>query len=268
MSQDIAPRGDRMVRFIESDQGGQTVSCFRLVVLDFEGNRTPCGTYRGAPADVLDEVEARALQQSNVLGGVNNFELQAIDPDGQVLGTEVFRVAAEGQGTGAAFTEPANEGGFMSQLMRHKEAETRLHIDGTAKLFSQMSRTMDQLAKRAQWAEAQHLQGLEAIQAAVLSERQHEIELVKVQGKAQAMNALASKVSGLLPDVAAGILGKVRDKSAAAALLARDLLESIDNEQFQVILGTLNPEQQTKILKLMQDLAKEAESEGATNATH
>ena len=127
---------------------------------------------------------------------------------------------------------------------------------------------MEQLSKRAEWSERKHLEGLQMVEAAILSQREHEIQLVKTTAKAESMKVVATKVSSMLPDVAAAVIGKTRDKSMAAALVARDLFESLDDKQFQIILGTLDTEQGAKVLKLMKDLAAEAEKEGESDATH
>lgn len=246
---------------LEAQQAGAVQ--VRLYLVTHTGARRPClkrPLVDAVVLEVLEEIERRALSQANAMGGRHAFELEAVDDSGGVISTEVFAVTAEGfAGGGAALTEPANEGGFLAQVMRHKEVMLRTTVSAQDKTFRHLGQALEMVSTRLERSEERYAKALELLEALTLHEHERKIELVQVEAKTEALRKIGDQVAGLLPDVAAGLVGKVRGGSAKSALVARQLFESLNQTQLNGILQSLEPEQQHHVIQLMRELAASSE---------
>lgn len=219
-----------------------------------------------APFEVIDLAEAieeRALRQANLLGGNHAFMLTAATKPGKSLGSEVFRVAAEALpgGAGAVSTEPPNEVGHYSQMMRHNEALYRVTLGGFDKILRHAMAGQEGAFKRADLAEERYLKGLEVIANVVAQEHESKVNLLKAENRAAIQKQFASKISNLLPTVAAAFTEKKGPggKMAAAVVGARGFFESINGEQMQKILMLLDDGQKATLFDFLKRISDESQ---------
>lgn len=240
-----------------------------LYTIGLDGHRTVCQRWSGPftePADLYEQVEERALRQANVLGGVHNFLLELLDAKKEQLGTEVFRVGAEGFGERSMLSEPANEGGVLAQSMRLTEAFARLQVQGSEKTLNQAHKLLEVMARRADHSENKYLEGLQAIARAHQADRQYEVEAIKATGNAQAKQLVASKLAALIPQVLAAFVGKnagPKGPAHASALRMKEFTGTLTQEQFESILTVLRPEQQGALAALLSGVHAEIVDETA-----
>lgn len=258
--------GAEVATLVRSQQAAALVAT--LYTIGLQGQRTVCLAWRGPFPDPIDDlieqVEERALRQANALGGVHAFQLEMADAEGRVLGTEFFRVSAEPMGSIVA--EPANEGGVLAQHMRLLEACFRSQVGGSEKLLHQAIKMMERSDARAVHFEDSYLKALITVGDAIRGEREHELEIRKIEAHGKSKEIVARKIAALLPEVTAGVFnryGGPQGAAHAAAISAKGLFESIDGEQLQAIMNALRPEQQAGLFALMKRLAKEEEARAA-----
>jgi hypothetical protein len=244
-----------------------------LYTIGLDGHRTVCLRVAGPfedPADLYEQIEERALRQANTLGGIHNFMLELVDGAGAQLGTEVFRVSAEGHGDRSMLAEPANEGGVLALSMRLTQAFAQLQVQGSAKTLDSAHKLIEVMARRADHAEQKYLEGMQVIARSLSNDRAAEVEAIKATGNAQAKQLVASKLAGLIPQVLAAFVSKnagPKGKAHASALRMKDFTGTLTSEQFESILGVLRPEQQGALAALLQGAHAEAEEEAAQPTT-
>lgn len=215
------------------------------------------------PVDQAEAIEERALRQANTLGGNHAFFLGATTKSGKALGSEIFRVSAEALpgSAGIVSTEPPNEVGHYSQMMRHNEAMFRSTVMGFDKLLRHSIASQEVSAKRADMSEERYLKGLEVISAVVTQEHESKVALLKAENRSAIQKQFASKIAGLLPTVAAAFTEKQAPggKMAAAVVGARGFFESINAEQMQQILGLLNDGQKATLFDFLRRISDESQ---------
>jgi hypothetical protein len=245
----------------------------KLYTVGLDGVRTPCLTWPGPfddPLELVEQVEARALRQANALGGVHAFLLELVGPDGAVLGTEFFRVSAESFSDGRSIiSEPANEGGMLAQMMRHNEVVIRTGVQGSEKTLQAAHKMIEQVGKRAEYAEAKFLEMLTTLHSVMTGERETQVAMVKAEARATATKQIAGKIASLIPEISAAFVkGNSGPAGAAhaAAISAKGLFSTITSEQLNGILGHLNVEQQMQLFGLMKRLSAEHEQQAAAEA--
>jgi hypothetical protein len=240
-----------------------------LFTIGLDGHRTVCLRWLGPFADqaeLYEQVEERALRQANALGGMHNFMLELVDAKGEQLGTEFFRVGAEGFGERSMLAEPANEGGVLAQSMRLTEALARLQVMGSEKNMNAAHKLIDALGRRAEHSETKYLDGIQTIARALAADRASEVEAIKATGNAQAKGVIANKVAALIPQVLASFLSKnagPQGPAHASALRMKDFTSTLTGEQFESILGVLRPEQQGALAALLSGVHAENVAETA-----
>jgi len=267
--------GSELEKLVSGNRGFAAAAT--LYTMGITGTRTPCCRW-GAPvsalpddAELLEQIEERALRQANVLGGVHNFQLELYDGDKNPIGCEFFRVSAESFGQDRSLlTEPANEGGVLAQQMRLTEAYARTHVTFTEKGFGQLTKVIDTMAKRVEQSETNSAQMMATLYEVLIGRGDAEVEVQKAKGNAQAKVVMAERVMGLLPAIAAGFMLKNTGPTGAAHFAAQGadaFYSSITEEQLRVIMTALNPDQRQQLFIMIEGIAKEkAAAEAAERA--
>ena len=239
-----------------------------------DGTRVPCQRWEAPidPVEALEQIEERALRQANTLGGSHVFWCELFDKNGRPIASEVFRVTAELMPLGASSSaEPANEGGHLAQMMRHNEGHFRLAIQSSRETAQIQSKLQDQalkmttaLANRLEAVESRYAKAMETVSVIITGEREAEIEAAKAAASAKLKADFGSRIMGLLPEAVAAIAGRKPEGAAAAAAIgAKGLFSSLNQEQLVAIMGVLKPEQQAAVMGLMKRLAAEEEAHSA-----
>lgn len=248
------------------DRHGATAFAFVLYQVASDGTRVLCDVWK-APfenkAELLEQIEERALRQANVLGGVNTFWVEARDGAERPMGSEIFRVTAEALPGGASIaTEPSNEGGAFAQMMRHNEALLRATTLGFDKVLGHALKQLDVQGKRADAMEQRHLSSLEILSKVISGERETQLQLAREEASSKMKEKILTRALGVLPEALAGFMGrKPEGAAAAAAMSAKGIFSTLTLEQMQHIMGCLNIEQQAALMGLMKRLAAEEEKQ-------
>lgn len=263
----MADRGD--IRKMLERVGSACVQV-RLMHLAQDGTRMPGASWDGPldtsakRLDCAEELEERALRETNILGGIHAWYIEVLGEGDKTLATEIFRLTAESLPNGKSIsTEPANEGGLLAQLMRHQEVVFKQYMWDRERVSETLASENAKLRARNESLENRLFTTLDTVREAILGERQHELELVKAKAKNELMLSVGKQVQGLLPEVASAIVHKqAKAPAAAAAIGIQEFLKTITPDQFDVILATLRPEQQMVLVQAMKRIA-EAEREKA-----
>lgn len=224
-------------------------------------------------ADLIEQVEERALRQANVLGGSHAFVLESYNEADRVIGSEVFRVTAESLPGGTSIAhEPPNEGGAFAQMMRHNEAQARTGVLQFERFSNASIRLLEASTKHNERLEGRFSDLLARMETLVLGEYHEKIALKKVESDAELKKMMVERLGNVLPEIVGSITGKLTGTpGAAAAIKAKGAFESIRPEQLETILGCLDMEQKIALLGLMKSLAAEGEKKdpnGAPSKTH
>lgn len=246
------PPAERVREFIERwhDRAEECV----LFVLESDHGRSPVDRWETEKLDALDlyeEVERRALAHSNLLGGVHVYAVEARAAD-KPLAHELLRVSAEVSGQHMA-TEPANEAGLLSMMMRHQEVTQRVALTNAEKLLRAAQRVVDGSTKRASDAEARAMKLFDQVAESRTNDLRVQAELENAQAMSAVKKQVGEQVAALLPQVGSKLAGKAGLDGTRMAL--RGFLGTIRREQMSAILGALEPAQQTALLDLYQSMA-------------
>lgn len=244
-----------------------------LYTIGLQGHRTLCTRWAPLPdeAELIEQIEERALRQANVLGGMHNFMVELYDATGQPLGSEVFRLAAEnfGDTSRSLLTEPANEGGIVAMSMRHTEASNRTLVEFAHKVMTGIVKPLEAVTRRLSASEEHQLAMMQAVQTLVFQDRAQEAEIERAQGSAKAKAIMAERVAGLLPAVAAGIVSKLAPQGGAAqfaAAGAEAFFSSIRADQFTKLVEIFDPDQRMQLFAFMEGLAKQKQEQERAEA--
>lgn len=222
-------------------------------------------------AELLEQIEDRALRQANVLGGSHAFLVETLDDKDHVMGSEVFRVSAELLPNGVSIAhEPANEGGLLAQMMRHLEAQTRTGVLSFEKTSNATLRALESVGKHASQIEDRYVSLINRMQDVVLGEHQARVELAREEASAKTKHMFAERLAGILPEVIGSFTGKVSGTpGAAAAVKAKAAFETLRPEQLETIMSCLDMPQKIAIMGLLKSLAEDAEKhQGAPDGKH
>jgi hypothetical protein len=214
-------------------------------------------------AEVLEQIEERALRQCNVLGGSHAFYVEAYDNARQVLMSEVFRVTAEALvGANALATEPPNDIGQRAQQMRHQEKMHQLYIDAIRAAVAASGDTVQrQQAVIAQY-DQDRMAWLTLSRESIHQNQQHELELRKVEANAAKWKGFLEQLQQIAPEVMAMVRHKkIGDVAGAAAIGMRGFLETLKPDQVETIIKVLDGPQQLVLVEAMKRLATADENE-------
>ena len=244
--------------FLTADQSTRTLDTYEL----------PLPEERKA-ADLVEEIEERALRHANTLGGSHAFELTAWSKSGKNLAAEYFRVTAEAlPGSKAALgIEPPNEVGSLAQQMKHNEAIMRLFVNSMDKREKAVASAIDSMSKQRDSAEQRYLGAFDLVMKALLGERQHELALVEATGKAQFKTKMLERLSPLLTEAASAVVGKQLGAEERAVLMGiKGFAGSLHQDQVIKILEALQPEQQAAFYGMLKRLMAEETKQATTAA--
>lgn len=255
-------------------RSGAECASIALYHLALDSTRTLCARWPGPinvenQAEVLEQIEERALRQANVLGGSHAFHLEAVDAQKQILMTEVFRVSAESLpgATGMLATEPANEAGAFAQLMRHNEVLFRLSTDawrGANYVVAEQLRRQDAQLQAFELERANMLR----IERETYTERmQHERDMAKQKRNAELQDQVFKQLQAIAPEVLALIREKkVGDVEGAAAVGFKGLVETLRPDQMTKIFDALEPGQQVTLMNAIKRIAAASNAKVEPNA--
>lgn len=240
---------------------------FRLYGLGSTGDRrNPIDRWSASLglATIRDEIEARAQNYVNQIGGNQAFQLSSMDDADRELACDVFRLQAQGiAGPAGLMTEPANEGGLVQQSMRHTEATMRMLLQSVAQQDKVQSRIVDRLLQRTEEMEARQIAAIELMGKLARDENAQAIELYKAKTHGDAKLQIAKKISDLIPLVADGVAAKYGGKTAGDVTLThatKQIFDSLTPQQAEVLMGVLTDTQRMQILHVMKRLAAQEEA--------
>lgn len=197
------------------------------------------------------EIADRLLRSADVHAASSSrpqrYSVCAQNGKGRVLGQHYFRLApAPGAALelGHADTESATPTGVLSQSMRHTEAFARMHAEANGSMFRNLLNLVGILGKMVESNEQQRLDNMRLTQE--LLDRRHAREL-ELRTAAEEQDRMARGLrmleQGVLPMVAAHVSG---------ASPVAELFKSLNQEQLEVIMGTMREEQLPHLRKIFE----------------
>ena len=198
------------------------------------------------------------------------------EPDAQYA-FSIISKSPLARGTRGTSTEPPNERGLLSQLMRQTEETHRMLIGYSESVAGRLARELDK--EKAQNSDHQKERLGLMLQMQELMDKNFERELKRKE--AEAASQRTEQIMGMLMGLAPMLLAKVLESKgggAVAGLLqahaaptnpARDVaigqfLQSLEGEQLQAILSAVGPEKGAVMLQIYESYrTQEAAAKGA-----
>lgn len=213
--------------------------------------------------EICDQVEAKAKAFVETLGGNQAFQIVALDNSEKEIGSDVFRLQAEGPiGTAGLMTEPANEGGLVQQAMRHTEAFARTILQQQAQTDKVSTRMMERILARNEQLEARVVSSIELMGKMARDENAQAIEMYKAKVSAESKHEITKKLTAMIPIVMDTVALKLGGKTVGDTTLTNavgEIFHGLNGDQLQAMMGILSPQQRIQVMHVMKRLAQQEE---------
>lgn len=158
-------------------------------------------------------------------------------------------------------TEPANEKGIVSQLMRHNEALAKNLQFVTESTYVRVARELEMERNRNKALEDQRIANFEKMQELLDRQIERDIAASREMAQSKRQESLMNMAVSLMPLLVSKFIGgnvPGASKGSLAASSARDmaiknLLSGLSQEEMIGITSSLTPENQMMLLEVMKD---------------
>lgn len=201
-----------------------------------------------------------AQEDANGWGGVQQYVVCGYFGSDAADGgrTIVFPVASERRDPdmpgerGLMPTEPANERGGFSQMLRFNEALHKITLGAMGSMIESLTRqnmAKDHLIEK---MGEKHIQNIVQVEQLLDNKAERDIELSKQQLKNRSMDMLTTSVMPLLPSLVNRFLGVniFQDQSNPGMEQMRQFLGSLREEQITKFVETLDPPQALAVMHM------------------
>lgn len=193
-------------------------------------------------------------------GGSHRYELRTQQHMGKRV-KHAFRILVEGDSDGPSGGEdPPTEKGLVGQLMRHLEFEKRNGAMIVQSTIGTLSRMVADFAEENRALRRDKNEAASELEAARSMQDQRDLDGLRQVNADRRKEMVAEKIMTFLPVVAARMLGSAESAAPSAptqeSVLASELAESLDPEQFTKIAAALTPKQQLILFELLQAAKK------------
>lgn len=270
---------DWIRRQIFSHANEKNGRCTSLLVMHIGGNAkngrvTGIDISQGVGADDVEEICTEIIQaavlDAEALGGLQKYMLTATFEN---LGDPINRFAFRINGSGSEDnidtfdSEPANQKGLLSQMMRHTEATHRISTASTGHVLAMQNKIISRQAEQIETMQAKHIELIETLEELKSERHSRDLEAASEMRKQEAYKDITQKILLLLPIVANKFTGKklLPEKTTSGEQMLKSLVDSFDAEQFEKIRETLKPEQQMILFQMYENMRKFDEKEPNTN---
>jgi len=151
-------------------------------------------------------------------------------------------------------SEAANPRGVLSQLMRHNEAIMRTSVLGQQDTLRALGRMNEKLVSRLEILESKHFETVVMYEELISQKHQREIEVMQAEASERRKDEMLSNLRLLVPIAINKLAGEnvMKIPDTPETLQLRTFVESLDADQLQQILSSLNPAQQVSVMTMVQ----------------
>lgn len=215
--------------------------------------------------DFLEELHAQintdAEMDAEGNGGLQKFQLLAFHEsnDKKNLSRHTFRCGDASMEEQDFESEPANERGLVSQLMRHNEAMMRSQVIGSNNAMNNLLRQLEKVQTEKENLENDRYRNLGLMEKLmshgherIMAERESEHQMLMKQDIYKKLMMLAPTIVNKM--TGAKVLPEAGD---AQKMMMKNFAESITADQFGKLQTVFSPEQMVVISELLQSTQQE-----------
>lgn len=167
-----------------------------------------------------------------------------------------FCVLVEGEEQGSV-SDPPNQTGLTAQLMRHLEMKEKLQMAMVQTTIGTMSRMVNDFSEENRQLRQDRIRTQNEVEEARNRQNERDLEATVLLAADKRKDEAFSKIMALLPIAANRLLGDGDSGGPTPlAILANELANSLDQEQFLKIMGALKENQQLLLGEMIQTAKK------------
>jgi len=282
------PTREHVTEFVERNaqhlRGDDLPELIALAHHNANGSQTPIGEWDLSAAVNDPEIRAALVMEllqlahrhAQLLSGPQDYDLSIHWPRSETrpetIGASTrIRMAGAVQVGTLTPTEPANQAGLLSQLMRHLEAQARINAGLVERQTKMLGDELARKDRRIEQLELARSGQLDAIEQLALHQHERALEVMKAERTQRRMDDGLQSLKLLAPPMVAAISKRLGGPTMAAAdpelLNLKTWLKSLSREQLLATLASSTPAQQAALMHAYQTLALADEPEFADLAT-
>lgn len=239
------------VRHAAPGSKGHDVDDFAISEEGFDGD---------AIENLVQEILGRVQEDADGMGGQQRYVVHLYEEGNKrAIGRLPIRVrGAEDEFDDSASGEEApNLRGLVQQQMRHNEALARMITIGFGGMIEKMSKRLDKSEDTVVRLLEQRQQMFDTLEQASSQQHERDTSLLLMESSEKRKDQLFEKLSLLLPAALNKLAGqKIMDADDPMTLMLRGFVNSLSQDQFQALLGTLSNEQKILVMQLVQAVKK------------
>lgn len=216
----------------------------------------------GIVTELLDVIESDA----NGMGGLQRYVIEAMR-EGREAPSGRFSCRISGHDesvdddSDVVDTEAPTKNGLVAQQMRHNEALVKTLAQTLGTTSGIMQRTIAQQAEHIERLQEQRFKSFEILESALSEHHRRDMEMLQMSSTEERKDKAVEKALMLLPAVVNRIGGKklLPEHSSPRDIMLKDLISSLEGDQFERIAGALKPEQQIAFIELLKAFKSDEE---------
>lgn len=229
------------------------------------------------PSDSFIEISSRfeeaATNDAEGLGSMQSYVISSYyqsAPD-RIRERFAFKLAVQTDDDDIVeSSEAPNTTGLVTQLMRHNEALARTMTMGMSEMQRQQNRVIERQGSIIDMMMGKHVDVLSMYEEMLVARSSGELEKMQLVATNERTDKVIEKVLTFAPIVmnrlTAGKSSVPQGDDTPEGMMMMKFASSLTAEQFQVIAGTLGPEQQLVLFELIESQRRKAEAAEASKA--
>ena len=201
-------------------------------------------------------VDAAQRNANDYASGMQKYAIYAYYPDDQTyVPHKIFKVSAEDESDMGDLSpsEPPNDKGLTSQLMRHNEAIMKTSTMKDTFLFSIMQRELARLSDKDERNEQQRMDMILLQQETLNEAHSRRLSERKEEGDIALREGVFEQLKVLMPIIANRVAGKqIFPEEDRSFLLMATLLENLTDEQQAFLRDSLSPPQMAILAEILE----------------
>lgn len=254
---------NKIKRFLEGILDRSAESNVVLSLVNVAGKKSEIWTSdkRWTVDDSASQIVESAKGVADGQHGVSKFSLQGFSPEGGLLSTISFAVAAEEMGgDDNALSEPANQDGLLAQLMRHTETLHRQSAGTYGVMFGHLTRIIDRQSEQIEKLTTEKANTAENVEALISRKHERDLETKQVEVQMARRGEIFDKIMTLLPVAVNKLTGKelVRQNDTLFEITTSEFLQSMSSQKLDALVtsGILDKNQITLFITMLEQLSK------------
>lgn len=217
---------------------------------------------------MVNEILQRAQEDADGLGGLQRYVIHLYEKSTTKASARyMFRLRGmEDEYDESGGEESPTMKGLLTQLMRHNEANVRTMTVGFGGVMNHLVRRLESSDNMVEKLMKQRQIDFTNLEQAMSTQHDRDMQLLLTEGSEKRKDEMFAKLSILVPVVINKLAGqKVLDTKDPAAMMLKEFVGSLNEEQYRSILGSLKPEQAISLLSIVKSL--KAGDEKSSNGT-